>query len=376
MASENYDLDNFEPVAKIVVIGVGGGGSNAVNRMIDRNMGNVTYYVVNTDKQALSASKAPNRRVLGENTTGGLGAGGIPEIGRAAAEESEDMIKEMVKGAALVFVAAGMGGGTGTGAAPVIARIAKDAGALVVAIVTRPFTFEGPKKISNSIDGLNKLKENVDSIIVVSNDQLLRLKGNEPMGNAFEDADNILAQSVDTVVSLIVYNSLINSDFADVRNTLANSGLGLIGTGYGKGPNKTRDAALSAFNSPLLEASLKGAKRAIVSITCGQGVTLYDVKDCINYLTEASGGDIDIKFAANINDQLEDEMIVSIIAADFEQSYDFANPHLFEGVTDDDFPAPEAPRPIDIETPIAPTQEPRYDEEESEDDILPNFLKR
>ncbi len=370
MASENYDLDNFEPVAKIVVIGVGGGGSNAVNRMIDRNMGNVTYYVVNTDKQALSASKAPNRRVLGENTTGGLGAGGIPEIGRAAAEESQDMIKEMVKDAALVFVAAGMGGGTGTGAAPVIARIAKDAGALVVAIVTRPFAFEGPKKIANSIEGLNKLKENVDSIIVVSNDQLLRLKGNEPMGNAFEDADNILAQSVDTVVSLIVYNSLINSDFADVRNTLANSGLGLIGTGYGKGPNKTKDAALSAFNSPLLEASLKGAKRAIVSITCGQGVTLYDVKDCINYLTEAAGGDIDIKFAANINDQLEDEMIVSIIAADFQQPYDFANPHLFEGVTDDDLPPVEQ-----MSAPEPTVEEHYYDEEESEDDVLPNFLK-
>ncbi len=365
--AENYDLDNFEPVAKIVVIGVGGGGSNAVNRMIDNNIGNVTYYVVNTDKQALSASKAPNRRVLGENTTGGLGAGGIPEIGRVAAEESQDMIKEMVKDAALVFVAAGMGGGTGTGAAPVIARIAKDAGALVVAVVTRPFAFEGPKKVSNSIDGLNKLKENVDSIIVVSNDQLLRLKGNEPMGNAFQEADNILAQSVNTVVSLIVYNSLINSDFADVRNTLAHSGLGLIGTGYGKGPNKTKDAAISAINSPLLEASLKGAKRAIVSITCGQGVTLYDVKDCINYLTEASGGDVDIKFAANINDQLDDEIIVSIIAADFEQPYDFANPHLFEGVTDEDVPMPPSPTIVE--------ETPKTYEEEDDDDILPDFLK-
>ncbi len=363
---DNYDLDNFEPTAKIVVIGVGGGGSNAVNRMIDEDIANVTFYVVNTDKQALSSSKSPNRRVLGENTTNGLGAGGEPEVGEKAAEESIDLIKEMVNGADLVFIAAGEGGGTGTGASPVIARIAKDAGALVVAIVTRPFAFEGKKRIDHSIDGLNKLRDNVDAIIVVSNDQLLRMDGTMPIGDAFSESDKILAQSVKTIVNLIMMPAVINLDFADVRNTLQNSGVGLIGYGYGKGANRAKDAAYSAINSPLLEASIKGARKAIVAVTCGPQVTLVEVQDTIRNLIEAAGGDIDVKFGFSINDQLEDDIIVSIIASHFEQEADFTKEYVFGN----------EPKPL------GPLEGEEEEIEESsssnldKDNILPSFLKQ
>ncbi|MCD8209778.1 MAG: cell division protein FtsZ [Coprobacillus sp.] len=368
MASGNYDLDNFEPACKIVVIGVGGAGSNAVNRMIDDEIANVTFYVLNTDKQALSSSKASNRTVLGENTTGGLGAGGVPEVGEKAAEESADAIREMVNGADLVFIAAGMGGGTGTGAAPVVARIAKDAGALVVAIVTRPFTFEGQTRINNSIDGLNKLKENVDSIIVVSNDQLLRNVGTIPIPSAFAESDKVLSQSVKTVVNLILLPAVINLDFADVRNTLQHSGVGLIGSGYGKGPNRAKDAALSAISSPLLEASVAGARRAIVSVTCGTNVSLFDAQDTVRYLIEAAGRDIDIKFGVSINDQLDDEIIVSVIAADFEQEMDFSQPLLVDPIT----------RPTIEEAPIEESEPEKSEEKEELDksNILPSFLKQ
>ncbi|MEE3402297.1 MAG: cell division protein FtsZ, partial [Candidatus Enteromonas sp.] len=208
------DLDNFEPVAKIVVIGVGGAGNNAVNRMIDENIQNVEFYVVNTDKQALASSKAAHRIVIGEEITKGLGAGGDPAMGKAAAEASKETIQKIVEGADMVFVAAGMGKGTGTGAAPVIARIAKDAGCLTVAIVTRPFTFEGPKRIENSVQGLNALKDAVDSIIIVSNDKLLMSAGNAPINMAFSESDAILCQSVRTVADLILVPAQMNLDFA------------------------------------------------------------------------------------------------------------------------------------------------------------------
>ena len=338
---ENYDLDNFEPAAKIVVIGVGGAGNNAVNRMIDEEIANVTFYVVNTDKQALSTSKASNRIILGEDITGGLGAGGEPEVGERAAEASADVIREIVKDANMVFIAAGMGGGTGTGAAPVIAKIAKDAGALVVAIVTRPFTFEGKKRVVNSIDGLNKLRANVDSIIVVSNDKLLMTSGNAPISQALSDSDNVLAQSVKTVVNLILLPAVINLDFADVRNTLANSGVALIGFGMGTGVNRAKDAADMAINSPLLEASITGARRAIVAVTCGPNVSLFDAQDTVYLLIDASGHDIDVKFGIGINDQLNDEILVSVIASDFAEEIDFSKPSTFTPMERPERPAPK-----------------------------------
>ena len=315
---DNYDLSNFEPAAKIVVIGVGGAGNNAVNRMIDEEISNVTFWVANTDKQALSTSKSEHRLVLGPEITGGLGAGGIPDVGEKAAEASAEEIKEIVKDANMVFIAAGMGGGTGTGAAPVIARYAKDAGALVVAIVTRPFTFEGKKRIVHSIEGLNKLKSAVDSIIVVSNDKLLITNGNNSISSAFNESDKVLAQSVKTVVNLIMLPAVINLDFADVRATLENSGISLIGFGMGTGANRAKDAANAAINCPLLEASISGARRAIVAITCGSNVSLFDAQECVNLLIAAANRDIDIKFGVTINDQLTDEIFVSVIACDFE----------------------------------------------------------
>ena len=372
---KNYDLDNFEPAAKIVVIGVGGAGNNAVNRMIDEEISDVTFYVANTDKQALSTSKASNRIILGEEITGGLGAGGEPEVGAAAAEASADTIREIVKDANMVFVAAGMGGGTGTGAAPVIARIAKDAGALVVAIVTRPFTFEGAKRTVHSIDGLNKLKANVDSIIVVSNDKLLMTSGNAPISQAFNESDNVLAQSVKTVVNLILLPAVINLDFADVRNTLTNSGVSLIGFGMGSGANRAKEAADNAINSPLLEASISGARRAIVAVTCGPNVSLYDAQDTVNLLINASGNDIDLKFGVAINDQLNDEILVSVIASDFKEEIDFSKPtnlNRFAGATQPKETVPVQNNILDQEEPTpAPTKEGDIDLS----DILGNFLK-
>jgi len=377
----NYDLDNFEPAAKIVVIGVGGAGNNAVNRMIDEEIQNVDFYVANTDKQALSTSKSSKRIILGNEITNGLGAGGDPEIGKKAAEASRADIEEIVKGANMVFIAAGMGGGTGTGAAPVVAQIAKKAGALVVAIVTRPFSFEGKKRFVNSITGLNELKKEVDSIIVVSNDKLLMTSGNAPISEAFDASDRVLAQSVKTVVNLILLPAVINLDFADVKSTLKNSGVALIGFGTGSGQNRAKVAAEDAVNCPLLEASMKGAKRAIVAVTCGPQVSLFDAQECVNLLTKAAGLDIDVKFGVSINDQLSDEILVSVIASDFDHEIDF-------NVNE---PAPtyipqssisSAPGTLPNEE-IASEEKKEEkigglfsDEEEvSDDDILPNFLK-
>lgn len=359
----NYDLDNFEPAAKIVVIGVGGGGNNAVNRMIEDDIQNVEFWVANTDKQALSASKAPNRLILGDSITGGLGAGGEPSVGEKAAEASEEDIKNIVADADMVFIAAGMGGGTGTGAAPVIARFAKEAGALVVAIVTRPFTFEGQKRKVNSINGLNKLRENVDCILVVSNDKLLMTSGNAPINEAFNEADRVLSQSVKTVVNLILLPATINLDFADVKTTLQNSGVGMIGFGSGTGPNRAKDAASSAINSPLLEASITGARKAIVAVTCGPQVSLFDAQEAVNSLINATGNDIDIKFGVDINSQLNDEILVGVIAADFEEEFRFEDTNPFVSTQ----------RPDPILTAQRP-EESKKEEKDDLDDIIPTFM--
>lgn len=371
------DLDNFEPVARIIVIGVGGAGNNAVNRMIDENIHNVEFYVANTDKQALATSKAPNRIVLGEGVTKGLGAGGDPAIGKQAAVASSDAIKKIVEGADMVFIAAGMGKGTGTGAAPVIAQIAKESGALTVAIVTRPFTFEGPKRIANSVEGLSELKDAVDSIIIVSNDKLLMASGNAPIDQAFKESDRILAQSVKTVADLILVPAQINLDFADVRSTLKGSGIALIGYGTGQGPNKAEDAAENAINSPLLEASISGARRAICAVTCGQGVTLYEAKECVARINEQAGGAIDIKFGVSLNPNLTDSIVVSVIAADFTEEYDFTS-----------VPQIDIPRdPKQLGSGVDQTQEKEVktiekasekegkEQNDFADDILPDFLK-
>lgn len=368
------DLDNFEPVAKIVVIGVGGGGNNAVNRMIDEDIRNVEFWVANTDKQVLATSKAPNRLVLGESITHGLGAGGDPAVGREAAEASKEDIREIVGDANMVFIAAGMGGGTGTGAAPVIASIARECGALTVAIVTRPFGFEGTRRIANSVDGLNNLKDAADSIIVVSNDNLLISSGNRPMVSAFSESDAVLAQSVKTVTDLILVPALINLDFADVRNTLKGSGISLIGFGQGSGEKKAEKAAKAAISNPLLEASIAGARKAICSVTCGSEVTMYEARDCVNRIKVESGGELDMIFGVAIIPQLGDTIMVSVIASDFVNGgVDFIrdidpNPSHDFGVME----VPVAKENTEEENPLDSAS----DNEDLIDSILPDFLRK
>lgn len=367
------DLENFEAVARIVVIGVGGAGNNAVNRMIDDNLSCIEFYVANTDRQALATSKATNRLVLGEEITGGLGAGGEPSVGKRAAEASIDQINEIVQGANLVFIAAGMGGGTGTGAAPVIARAAKEAGALTVAIVTRPFSFEGKKRIANSVEGLNELKDAVDSIIIVSNDKLLMVNGSQRIGDAFSESDRILAQSVKTVTDLILMPAFINLDFADVRNTLKDSGIALIGFGMGSGANRASEAAQNAINSPLLEASISGARRAICAVTCGSEVSLYEAEETVDRIIEAAGNNVDIKFGVSINDQLTDQILVSVIASDFTEEFDFtAIPTYEKPVRNSTLVEEKIELKDDGEEDV---EEQPTKEQEEKQSFLPNFLK-
>ncbi len=315
---EIRDLDNFDAVVKITVIGVGGAGNNAVNRMIDEEISNVTFYVANTDKQALSTSKCPNRIILGDETARGLGAGANPEVGRKAAEFSADKIREIVEGTDLVFIAAGMGKGTGTGAAPVIAKLAKEAGALTIAIVTRPFTVEGNQRNDNAAKGLNELKEVVDSIMVVSNDKLLQTSGGLDIGEAFAESDKILAQSVKTVCDLVNLPGFMNLDFADLKTTLENAGPTLIGFGTGTGENKTEEAVQNALNMSLLETSIVGAKRAICNVACGKGVTLYQAQECLEKIKEQTGGDVDIKMGYSMNPYIQDSIMLSVVVAGFD----------------------------------------------------------
>lgn len=370
------DLDNYEPVIRIVVIGVGGAGNNAVNRMIEEGIENVEFFVLNTDKQALATSKAPNRIVIGDTVTAGLGAGGDPAVGKAAAEQSKELIRSIVKGANMVFIAAGMGGGTGTGASPIVAQIAREEGALTIAIVTRPFTFEGKTRIKNSVAGLSELKDAVDSIIIVSNDKLLMASGNLPISKAFFESDKVLAQSVKTVVELILLPAVINLDFADVKSTLKGSGIALIGYGEGHGDHKAEEAAENSINSPLLEASISGARKAICAVTCGADVSLYEAEECVNRIIEQAGSAIDIKFGVSINPQLADGILVSVIAADFTEEYDFtsipqftiptARSQVGNGV--------DAVRAADIRH-IEESKEKNPATESIEAQILPNFLK-
>lgn len=323
---DDFELDAFESYAKIVVIGVGGAGSNAVNQMLEEKIANIEFWVFNTDAQALATSKAENRLVLGRQTTRGLGAGGDPQVGREAALDSVDDIKRVIEGANMVFIAAGMGGGTGTGAAPVVAKLAKDAGALTVAIVTRPFTFEGNSRKVKAVEGITELKSAVDSIIIVSNDKLMFMNGSRPISEAFNESDKVLAQSVKTITDLILLPGLINLDFADVRSTLRDKGVALIGFGMGSGEHKAEEASSSAIASPLLEASVKGAHSAIINITGGKSVTLDEAQEAVNYITEAAGNNVNIIFGVQQNPELNDQMLISVIATEFDEEYDYSQP--------------------------------------------------
>ena len=318
---QNYDLDNFEPAAKIVVIGVGGAGNNAVNRMIDEEIANVDFWVANTDKQALSTSKSLHRLILGQEITGGLGAGGEPEIGEQAAEASVNDIREIVDGANMVFIAAGMGGGTGTGAAAVVAEIAQGIGALTVAIVTKPFSFEGKRRMENANAGLEELKKHVDTLIVIPNDKLREIiDKSTPLLEAFKEVDNVLRRGVQSISDLIAVVGLVNLDFADVKAVMENSGNAVIGIGIGMGEDRAVEAARQAVSSPLLETDIKGATDAIINITGGVNLTLFEAEQAAEVVREASDNDINTIFGSVINENLNDEVIVTVIATGFDKN--------------------------------------------------------
>lgn len=308
---------NEEPVLRVV--GVGGGGGNAVNRMIQNDVRGVDFVAINTDAQVLRLSKAETRLQIGKLLTKGLGAGADPEIGRQAAEESEDEIREILRGSDMVFITAGMGGGTGTGAAPVVARIAKELGCLTVGIVTKPFTFEGRKRQNQATEGLKKLKPFVDTLIIVPNDKLLAMSDrNLTMIESFEEVDNVLRRGVQGIAEIISVNGLINVDFADVKNVMKNKGTALMGIGIASGPNRAIEAARKAIRSPLLEIDINGATDAIVFITCDIDMTMQEVYDVTGEIRNASSSDIDIVMGAGFNDDLNGELIVTIIATGFD----------------------------------------------------------
>ncbi len=311
---------NVDQLATIKVIGVGGGGSNAVNRMIEEGLQGVEFIVVNTDAQALNLSKAENRIQIGEKLTKGLGAGANPEIGKKAAEESKEKIEEIVKGADMVFVTAGMGGGTGTGAAPVIARIAKEMGALTVGVVTRPFTFEGRKRQTQAANGIAALKEAVDTLIVIPNDRLLEIVDKStPILEAFREADNVLRQGVQGISDLIAVPGLINLDFADVKTIMSNKGSALMGIGSATGENRAVEAAKKAISSPLLETSIDGAQGVIMNITGGMNLSLYEVQEAADIVASASDQDVNMIFGSVINEELKDEIVITVIATGFKE---------------------------------------------------------
>ncbi|CAK4826439.1 unnamed protein product [Aphanomyces euteiches] len=313
-----FDID-MEQSAKIIVVGVGGGGSNAVNRMIENGIQGVGFITVNTDAQALNLAKSDVKLKIGEKLTRGLGAGANPEVGKKAAEESREAIIQAIKGADLVFVTAGMGGGTGTGAAPVIAEIAKECGALTVGVVTRPFTFEGRKRASHAEQGIAALKEKVDTLIVIPNDRLLEIVDKKtPMMEAFREADNVLRQGVQGISDLIMVPGLINLDFADVKTIMSERGSALMGIGIATGENRAAEAAKKAIMSPLLETSIQGARGVIMNITGGSNLSLYEVNEAAEIVFGESDPEVNFIFGAIIDENLKEEIKVTVIATGFE----------------------------------------------------------
>lgn len=309
----------MDQLAKIKVIGVGGGGNNAVNRMIESGVKGVEFIVANTDLQVLNSSKAPIKIQLGATLTDGLGAGANPEIGKEAAMESKKELEETLKGADMVFVTCGMGGGTGTGAAPVIAEIAQDLGALTVGIVTKPFSFEGRKRMEHAMNGLEELKKHVDTLIVIPNDRLREIiDKTTPMLDAFREVDNVLRRGVQSISDLIAVAGLVNLDFADVKAVMEKRGNALIGIGIGVGENRAIEAAKQAVSSPLLETSITGATDAIINITGGGNLTLFEAEDAAQVVRDAANTEINTIFGAVINENLTDEVIVTVIATGFE----------------------------------------------------------
>ena len=317
-----FEFDTNLEGAVIKVIGVGGAGNNAVNRMIAEGVQGVEFIVANTDTQALANSKAETKIQLGPKLTKGLGAGSLPDIGLKAAEESEERIREALSGADLIFVTAGMGGGTGTGAAPIVARIAKELGALTVGVVTRPFSFEGPKRGRYAAEGVAQMKANVDTLVTISNNRLLEIVDKKtPMLEAFREADNVLRQGVQGISDLIIAPGYVNLDFADVKTVMKDQGSALMGIGVASGENRTAEATKKAISSPLLEVSIDGAEQILLNITGGSDLTLFEGQDASDIVAAAATNDVNIIFGTSINENLGDEVIVTVIATGIDEEH-------------------------------------------------------
>ncbi len=310
-----------ETFARIKVIGVGGGGSNAVNRMMEEGIQGVEFIAANTDAQALTLSKAPVRVRLGEKLTRGLGAGGDPEVGRKAAEESADELYNVLKGSDMVFVTAGMGGGTGTGAAPVVAQVAKECGALTIGVVTRPFTFEGGRRMQGAEAGINKLKEHAHTLIVIPNDRLLQIADKRSsLQDAFRLADDVLHQGIQGISELITIPGLINLDFADVRAIMSEGGAALMAVGVGSGEDRAKTAAEKAISSQLLDITIDGARGVLFNVTGGPNMTLFEVNQAAAIIRETAHPDVNMIFGAVIDPSMGDDIRITVIATGFERN--------------------------------------------------------
>lgn len=343
---------NDQSTAQIKVIGVGGGGSNAVNRMIDAGLNGVSFMAINTDKQALSGSKAETKLQIGEKLTKGLGAGANPEVGQKAAEENIEDLTKFIAGSDMVFITAGMGGGTGTGAAPIIAKAAKDLGVLTVGVVTKPFTFEGKKRKDHAELGIKFLKKYVDSLVVVPNDKLLQIaEKNTSMLEAFGMADEVLKQGVQGISDLIAEAGLINLDFADVKTVMSDRGIAHMGVGRGRGDSRVQEAVKAAIESPLLETSINGAKAILLNIMGGYDLGMLEVNEAADHIEKAADKDAIVIFGASVKEDMHDEIIITVIATGFEDrpadilspSRDKAEAHAKEeeGASDTSFESEE-----------------------------------
>ncbi|PMD67729.1 cell division protein FtsZ [Companilactobacillus nuruki] len=315
-----YTLDSTQNKGAVIkVIGVGGAGGNAVNRMVEAGISGVQFITANTDVQALENSNAETKIQLGPKLTRGLGAGSNPEVGQKAAQESEEAIKEALEGADMIFVTAGMGGGTGTGAAPIVANIAKESGALTVGVVTRPFAFEGAKRSRFAADGITELKKDVDTLVLISNSKLLEIVDKKtPMSEAFSIADDVLRQGVQSISDLITSPGFVNLDFADVKTVMSDQGSALMGIGQANGENRITEATKKAINSPLLEVSIDGAKQVLLNITGGPDLSLFEAQDAAQIVSEQATSDVNIIFGTSIDDTLGDQVKVTVIATGVE----------------------------------------------------------
>lgn len=310
-----------ESFARIKVVGVGGGGCNAVNRMIDESLQGIEFICVNTDAQALQLSKAPTRVRIGDKTTRGLGSGGNPEVGRKAAEESAEELYEVLKGSDMVFVTAGLGGGSGTGAAPIIAQIAKEVGALTIGVVTRPFTFEGSRRNSNAESGANELKKHADTLIIIPNDRLLSIVDKRAsLNDAFRKADDVLRQGIQGISELITVPGLINLDFADVRTIMSEGGAALMAVGTASGEDRARLAAEQAIASELLDITINGARGILFNVTGGPNLTLYEVNQAAAIIRETAHPDVNLIFGAVVDPEMKDDLRITVIATGFERA--------------------------------------------------------